>query len=228
MCAHPFWRWPGDLGSHRRAWWMILGAVPVFALFLHLSAGALGQSEGLRFLSFFPLLLSLLFAAAAKPNVTERDRRKSFAGIPERLFTLPVRTSVLVTCPMVCGVLSVVGLYLAGVKLVFEPAGIHYLVLARHAAGSGNDPLSVGHLVPGRLSIHPADHSLIRAVVPGRRGLHAVRIGVGERSKARMAADGVARRHGVCRLWRGAPWRWRISAEAADAAGNGGEYWLKT
>jgi hypothetical protein len=114
-------------GSHRRAWWMILGAVPVFALLSHLSAGALGESEGLRFLSFFPLLLSLLFAASTL-NVTERDRRKSFAGFPERLFTLPVRTSVLVTCPMVCGVLSVVGLYLAWVKLVYEPAGIHYLV----------------------------------------------------------------------------------------------------
>jgi hypothetical protein len=106
---------------------MILGAVPVFALLLHLFAGALHESEGLRFLSFFPLLLSLLFAASTL-NVTERDRRKSFTGFPERLFTLPVRTSVLVTCPMVCGVLSVVGLYLAWVKLVYEPAGIHYPV----------------------------------------------------------------------------------------------------
>jgi hypothetical protein len=106
---------------------MIPGAVPVFAVLSHLSAGALRESEGLRFLSFFPALLSLLLAASAL-NVIERDRRKSFAGFPERLFTRPVRTSVLVTCPMVCGVLSVVGLYMAWVKLVYEPAGIRYLV----------------------------------------------------------------------------------------------------
>ena len=65
-------------GSHRRAWWMILGTVPVFALFLHLSAGALEESEGLRFLSFFPLLLSLLFVAATStsPNgIVERASR---------------------------------------------------------------------------------------------------------------------------------------------------------
>ena len=128
---------------------------------------------------------------------------------------------------MVCGVLSVVGLYLAWVKLVYEPAGIHYLVLARHAVGGGDDPLSVGHLVPGRLSIHPADHSLIRAVVPVAVG--CMPYALASESDRRLewlltaslgALAFVAYGAGIVAV--------ENQREAADAAGNGGEYWLET
>jgi hypothetical protein len=124
----PVWAIAWEIwGRNRRAWWMILGAAPVCALFFRLSARVLQESDGLRLLSFFPMLLSGMFIMSIF-NFTERDRRKSFAGFPERLFALPVRTSLLVTCPMLCGVLSVVGLYVVWVKLVYEPLGINYLV----------------------------------------------------------------------------------------------------
>jgi hypothetical protein len=124
----PVWAIAWEIwGGNRRLWWMMLGAVPVCALLFRLSSRVLQESDGLRSLSFFPLLLSVLFVMSIF-NFTERDRRKAFAGFPERLFTLPVRTSLLVTCPMLCGVLSVVGLYLVWVKLVYEPAGIGFLV----------------------------------------------------------------------------------------------------
>jgi hypothetical protein len=124
----PVWAIAWELwSSQRRLWWLILGMISVSGLVLRLSAGALAESEGLRSLSFFPLLLTIILVLAIF-NFTERDRRKSFAGFPERLFTLPVRTRLLVTCPMLCGVLSVVALYLVWVKLVYEPAGIRLLV----------------------------------------------------------------------------------------------------
>jgi hypothetical protein len=124
----PVWAITWELWSgHRRLWWLILGAIPVCALLFRLSAGALTASDGLRSLSICPLLVSGVFLMSIF-NFTERERRKSFAGFPERLFTLPVRTSWLVTCPMLGGVLSVVGLYLVWAKLVYEPAGIHFLV----------------------------------------------------------------------------------------------------
>src|SRR5690349_19800366 len=117
----PVWAIAWEIwGGNRRTCSMMLAAIPLCALLFRLSPSLLQESDALKSLSFFPLLLSVLLVLSIF-NFTERDRRKSFAGFPERLFTLPVRTSLLVTCPMLCGVLSVVGLYLVWVKLVYEP-----------------------------------------------------------------------------------------------------------
>src|SRR5262245_56432839 len=124
----PAWAITWELWSgHRRMWWLILGAIPVSALLFRLSSRVLAESADLRLLSLLPLLLSLLLVMSIF-NFTDRASSIRFAGFPERLFTLPVRTSVLVSCPMLCGVLSLVALYLAWVKLVYQPAGIDFLV----------------------------------------------------------------------------------------------------
>jgi hypothetical protein len=61
-------------------------------------------------------------------NFTEVNRRKGFAGFPQRLFTVPVDTWLLVGVPMLCGIVSVVGLYIAWTELIFRPAGLKFLV----------------------------------------------------------------------------------------------------
>ena len=73
------------------------------------------------------MVLSLILVMAFC-NFTDRDRGKTFAGFPRRLFTLPVSTWLLVTCPMLFGVVSIVGVYVAWAKLVFQPAGVEVLV----------------------------------------------------------------------------------------------------
>ncbi len=63
-------------------------------------------------------MLGLLMSAF---NFTEVNARKGFAGFPQRLFTLPVRTCWLVAWPMVCAVVCVVALYVAWAMIIFQP-----------------------------------------------------------------------------------------------------------
>ena len=70
-------------------------------------------------------MLGLLMAIF---NFTEVNPRKGFAGFPQRLFTIPIRTCWLVAYPMACGLLSVVALYVAWAELIFRPAGLPVLV----------------------------------------------------------------------------------------------------
>ena len=56
-------------------------------------------------------------------NFTEHNARQRYAGFPYRLFTLPVPTRLLVSCPMLCGVVTVVAVYAAWALLVFRPLG---------------------------------------------------------------------------------------------------------
>jgi hypothetical protein len=119
--AWEFW------GANRRGWLCLLAAIPVCAIGYRILAGPLGQSEALRSMCFLPLVMSLILAAAFC-NFTDRSRRNGMAGFPQHLFTLPVSTLLSVSCVMSCAVLSLVGIYVAWAKLVYEPVGIQVLV----------------------------------------------------------------------------------------------------
>ena len=71
-----------------------------------------------------PFAISLILAAAFC-NFTDRSRRDGLAGFPRHLFTLPVNTYYLVTCLMLCTLVSISCIYVAWVKFVYEPLGIH-------------------------------------------------------------------------------------------------------
>ena len=60
---------------------------------------------------------------------TESDRRERFNGFPRRLFTLPVRTSWLVTLPMLYGAGTVVLVYVGWAGLVLRPANPGHFAL---------------------------------------------------------------------------------------------------
>ncbi len=119
--AWEFW------SANRRGWLILLAAIPVCAVLYRFLAGWLKVSDGLRSLSFLPFGASLILAAAFC-NFTDANRRSGVAGFPRHLFARPVNSRLLVTCLMAFAVLSVVGIYVAWAKLVYEPAGIEVLV----------------------------------------------------------------------------------------------------
>jgi pimeloyl-ACP methyl ester carboxylesterase len=110
---------------------LVFAAVPACALLYRLLAGPLRSSELLLGLSLLPLVLSLLGVFSAF-NYTETSSRSGLAGYPARLFTLPVGTRLLVTCPILCGTVTVVALYLVWATLVLPPLGV-LLPVARPA-----------------------------------------------------------------------------------------------
>ncbi len=114
--------------AHRRGWLWVLAAIPGCALLNWLFARALQHSDALQSVSVLPLVFSL-GAVADFFNFTETNRRKGYAGFPQRLFTLPVRTSVLVACPMTLAVISTLGVYLAWATLVLPMASVHFQLL---------------------------------------------------------------------------------------------------
>jgi hypothetical protein len=119
--AWEFW------STNRRGWLLLVGAIPACALLYRLVAEPLQQSEDLKFFSVLPMVMSLILAAAFC-NFTDQIRREGVAGFPRHLFVLPVSTCWLVTSAIASGVLSVVGLYVAWVKLVLQPVDIVLLV----------------------------------------------------------------------------------------------------
>jgi hypothetical protein len=68
------------------------------------------------------MVVSMMFVFGAF-NHTHLDRRSGQTGFPNRLFTYPVATRVLIAVPMVCGVLVTVAVYLAWSTLVIQPLG---------------------------------------------------------------------------------------------------------
>jgi hypothetical protein len=109
--------------ANRRGWLVVLAAIPVCALTYRVFATPIHDSDGWRALSYFPFAMSLILAVAFC-NFTDRSRRNGLAGFPQHLFTLPIKTHQLVTCLMAFALVSVVGIYVAWAKLVYEPLGI--------------------------------------------------------------------------------------------------------
>ncbi|MGB7161114.1 MAG: hypothetical protein WBD40_23845 [Tepidisphaeraceae bacterium] len=81
-----------------------------------------GGVDGFADLLTFGMVLSMLFVFGVF-NHTHLDRRSGQTGFPNRLFTYPVSTRLLVAVPMACGVLVTVGVYLAWCGLVLRPLG---------------------------------------------------------------------------------------------------------
>jgi hypothetical protein len=73
------------------------------------------------------MVLSLILAMAFC-NFSDRSRRNGLAGFPQHLFVLPANTRFTLTCVMAFAVVSVVGIYVVWVKVVFEPVGIDLLI----------------------------------------------------------------------------------------------------
>jgi len=98
------------------------------ACLLGLSLGACWLPHGAAREPIFPLSV-ILFALASVSLASvvmhcEYREGTLSAGYPSRMFTLPVRTSVLVAWPMLYGTVALTLLWLAMVLLVWRPAGI--------------------------------------------------------------------------------------------------------
>jgi hypothetical protein len=119
--AWEFW------SANRRGWSLVLLTLVVCGLFTRLFAAAIQGSESLQFLTYLPLVGSLILAISFC-NFTDRNRRDGIAGFPRHLFALPVSTSLTVTCAMLCSLLSVVGIYVAWVTFVLQPLDVALLV----------------------------------------------------------------------------------------------------
>lgn len=108
---------------NRGGWVLTLGAVPVLAILARLIVRATGVSEVVHVVSSLVMIASMLLALALC-DFTDRDPRGGFAGFPRRLFLMPMRTALLVLCPMLCAVAGLVGLYLAWAILIIRPLGM--------------------------------------------------------------------------------------------------------
>src|SRR5437870_1562925 len=109
--------------AHRRGYQILLGLLATCAILFHAVAGSLQRSEWFQGLSLVPMILSL-GAVLFLCSHTESDAAGRSIGFPSRLFRLPVPTFVLVTCPMVIGVMAILGLHFCWVLLVFRPLGM--------------------------------------------------------------------------------------------------------
>jgi hypothetical protein len=119
--AWEFW------SANRRGWVLVLSALVACGVFSRVFATAIQSSEGLQFLTYLPLVGSLILAVSFC-NFTDRNHRDGIAGFPRHLFTLPVSMALTVTCAMCCSLLSVVGIYVAWVTLVLQPLDVAMLI----------------------------------------------------------------------------------------------------
>ncbi len=115
------------LAGHRRTWLVIAVVLVACSVVFRILGTQTQKSDLLQSLCFIPGILMLCLMMAIF-NFTEVNSRKSFAGFPQRLFTIPIGTWFLVAVPMLCGMLSVVALYVTWTWLVFRPAGFVILV----------------------------------------------------------------------------------------------------
>ena len=115
--AWEFW------STNRRGWLLLVAAIPAFGVLYRLVAYSGRQSEDMKFFGILPMVLSLILAGAFC-NFTDQVRREGVAGFPRHLFILPVSTFHLVTCAILCGVVSVVGIYIAWATLVLRPLDV--------------------------------------------------------------------------------------------------------
>ena len=105
---------------------VILAAIPVWAVLSRAMMGPLQPADD-AIKTVWPVLVLLadglamwisLFALGVMFCYTETDPKRGHARFPSRLFALPVRTTVLVSCPMIYGVIAVVAVAFAWEKLV--------------------------------------------------------------------------------------------------------------
>lgn len=108
--------------AHRRGFAAVLAALPVCAVAARLLASP-GQNE-LWFSAAVVALGSCLVALFVFFTFTEQSREQKLTVFPVRLFTLPVRTWVLVMVPMLSGAISVGVFYAAWAGLVLPPLGV--------------------------------------------------------------------------------------------------------
>jgi hypothetical protein len=109
--------------AHRRGFTALLLAVPFFAVLYQANASAVQGSSSLRTASFVPMAVSL-FLLFHFFRFAEASGGGSYAGFPARLFVLPVRTSLLLACPVLTGVAAILVLYAAWAYLVYLPLRI--------------------------------------------------------------------------------------------------------
>jgi hypothetical protein len=121
--------------KNRRGNLAVLAAIPVCSVLYAVAARANGGKlpEDLIPAFLLPFIASMIWVIAVC-SFTESDARRGFTGIPNRIFALPVRSSVVVTCLTCLGALVVAGLYLAWAGLVFTPAGLRLPVAYPTAA----------------------------------------------------------------------------------------------
>jgi hypothetical protein len=81
------------------------------------------SSDGLRFISYLLLVISLILIFAAF-NHTEFNPAKQWTGFPYRQFVLPLPTWLLVAWPMFLGVATVAVAYVIWARLIFPVLGI--------------------------------------------------------------------------------------------------------
>lgn len=72
---------------------------------------------------YWLLMVVSLFLTFGIFHYAEHNRAKNWHGFPYRMFSLPVRTSLLVACPILLGVACVEVVYWWWAKLVFAPIG---------------------------------------------------------------------------------------------------------
>ena len=113
--------------ANRRGWLFLLVVMTTCALLFRIFEKPLNASEGLRFFSYLPMVMSVILAAGFC-NFTDRTRRDGIAGFPRHLFSLPVSTLLTVTSAFACGLLSVVGVYITWATIVLQPLETPLLV----------------------------------------------------------------------------------------------------
>jgi hypothetical protein len=126
MTRSPAFALATDLFSAGRRGFAIIVALLAAAAALSLSS-YLDDKPILQELTNVALVISLILLFGLL-NYTEHHPRSGLTGFPTRLFTLPASTFLLVSCPMICGLFTVVALYSAWVLLVFRPMGRPFLL----------------------------------------------------------------------------------------------------
>src|SRR5687768_11540155 len=113
------------LASSRRTFACLAAALAVACVIATWRTAPMpGAVDGIADLFVFVMVASMMFVFGAF-NHTHFDRRSGQTGFPNRLFTYPVPTRLLVGVPMALAVAFTVMLYLAWTTLVLHPLGLN-------------------------------------------------------------------------------------------------------
>ena len=117
----PFQAFVWEMWAGHRCAWITIASIFIGCALLFRIIGAQAQKSDLLIAVCCLSAVFMLGLLMSAFNFTEVNARKGFAGFPQRLFTLPVRTCWLVAWPMVCAVVCVVALYVAWAIFIFQP-----------------------------------------------------------------------------------------------------------